>query len=145
MLAFGQIDHDRARQVVSLLTVYSRSDGIDPRRAPQPLLDTFRDNRPGALDEADAQGLPPEFVRQSRGRFFSITAEVGDASTGRSVRRSVVELIRQPDRPFAVREWSTVSLDPEATGQESSSESHSASSPIKARLRTCVDLGAPCR
>lgn len=140
LIAFGRIDHDRAEKAFPLLTVYSRSDGIDPRSAPRELLDLFRRNRPGALEEADASGIPPEFVRMSRGRFYSIIAEVGTGSTGRSVRRAVVELIRQPNRPFSVREWSTISLEADATAPDLAAASGTgASLPSQAGLGSCLD------
>ncbi len=89
------IEADRVEKLLRWLTVYSRSDGLDPAVAPPELL--------AALD------ITPEIVRPSRGRFFAITADVGEAGRGRRARRAVIELLRQPERPYAVWEWRTVS------------------------------------
>jgi general secretion pathway protein K len=90
-----KIEAGEVEKLLPWLTVYSRSDGIDPAVAPPALL--------AALD------VTPELLRPSRGRFFAITADVGEAGRGRRARRAVIELLRQPERPYAVWEWRTVS------------------------------------
>jgi general secretion pathway protein K len=92
-----------AAALLPLMTVYSRSDSIDPKVAP-PALIAALGGRPGN----ETAGLPPEIVRASRGRFFQITADVGSPRLGRSVRRAAVQILRQADKPFAVWEWTTI-------------------------------------
>jgi hypothetical protein len=103
------VEAGKVEKLLPWLTVYSRSDGIDPAVAPPALR--------AALD------VTPELVRPSRGRFFAITADVGEAGRGRRARRAVIELLRQPERPYAVWEWRNVSapaelFPPSAVGPE---------------------------
>lgn len=83
-------------------TTYSRSDGFDPASAPAELLRLFRQS------EGGGDGPLAAHVRPSRLRVFAITAEIGDRTRGRSVRRAVVDLVRAPGAPFRVLEWGTV-------------------------------------
>ena len=131
LLAITDVDRPSLNRALRLLTVYSRSDGIDPRAAPRELRDALR----ASYGEA---GPSPELVRESRARVFSITADVGDRSIGRSIRRAVVELIRQPDQPFAIREVSTVNIRPEDMEQELSGRDSEGSDHFKPDLlRLC--------
>ena len=83
--------------ILDLLTVSSGSDGFDPKEAPADLL------------RQTSAAPPSAWVRPSRSRMFAITAVAGQRLRGRSARRAVVELIRQPEQPFAIRTWETIS------------------------------------
>lgn len=103
----GSLDLDPGEddRAIQFFTTYSRSDGLDPASAPSELVALLGRGARGGSGTASSAGLPHSFVRQSRMRIFSITAEVGDGVRGRSVRRAVVELVRSPELLFRVLEW----------------------------------------
>jgi hypothetical protein len=88
--------------VAAWLTTESRSDGIDPTVAPAALRDLMTN-----LGSA-GHAIPPQIVRRSRRRVFAITADVGQAATGRRARRALIEFARSPDRLFRVLRWATI-------------------------------------
>ena len=69
------------------VTVFSRSDGIDPDVTPLDLQ------------------LSGNEIRKTQGQTFTIIAEAKSGRRGRFVRRAIVRITRQPGSPYQVLSW----------------------------------------
>jgi general secretion pathway protein K len=97
--------------LIPLVTVYSRSTGIDPRVAPIALLQAVSSNR-AASSRAEAQrNLPSFFAADSAGAVVLISSEAMLARGARFSRDAVVEFSLTAPIRFRVREWRDGSLD----------------------------------
>jgi general secretion pathway protein K len=85
-------------RLMRLTTTYSQQPGIDFEVAPQELLEAL--NISGKV--SDDASL---FASPSPRRTYSITAAAETLDGSRFVRKAVVFLLQQPDRPFAVLSW----------------------------------------
>lgn len=93
----GVTEEQRGR-LLRLTTVFSQQTGIDPARAPEELRRVL-----GISDASNPDNIA--FASPSPQRVFAIEAavELGDGS--RFVRRALIALLRQPERPFAILSW----------------------------------------
>lgn len=101
------------------VTVYSGAEGVDPTRAPRPVLEALPGITPSLVEallrgEIDPfslsqdQPLPvglEDYLVPSRELIFTIRA-LGRTSAGRFLRQAVIELDASRDRPFLVYAWS---------------------------------------
>jgi general secretion pathway protein K len=101
------IDGDFLRRLMPHVTVYSQQPGLDPAVAPQALRTLL-----GMAGNAGEQ--PHRFASPSPAKVFAIDA-VAELDNGARYRRlTVVSLLRQPERPFAILEWRRAG-DPEGS------------------------------
>ena len=92
------VTEQRLSSLLRLTTVFSQQTGIDPARAPAELRRIL-----GISDASNSENIA--FASPSPQRVFAIeaTVELGDGS--RFVRRALIALLRQPERPFAIVSW----------------------------------------
>jgi len=82
-----------------LATVYNQQTGIDLSTSPAPLLNTL------GVTRTSSAGLA--FASPRTSRVFSLTVAVQTADGTRFLRRAMMELTGQPQRPFVVLDWET--------------------------------------
>jgi general secretion pathway protein K len=118
-------------QVRSYVTVYSGAEGIDPLRAPRPVLEALPGITPSAVEALLTAGgeLDPfsliedqqllaeleNYIVPSRELVFTIRALGRTSGGGRFLRQAVIELDPGLDQPFAVYAWSRGTL-PDTAG-----------------------------
>jgi general secretion pathway protein K len=88
------------RALLPLVTVQSLQPGFDPNVAPPALK--------SALGFTAANSAPPDLVgltTVTNARAFGIDVFVEMKGGARYHRRAVIEMVRQPGRPFAVLSW----------------------------------------
>jgi general secretion pathway protein K len=108
-------------QVRPYLTVYSGAEGIDPTRAPRPVLEALPGITPPVVDALliAAPELDPfsliedqqlladleEYIVPSRDLVFTIRALGRTSGGGHFLRQAVIELDASRDQPFLVYTW----------------------------------------
>jgi general secretion pathway protein K len=85
------------RTLKTMLTVYSRQDGIDPATAPRLLRAMIEQG-----SEAGGTAIP---LAPTQHKTFAIDAEVTVARGSKFRRIAMISLLREAERPFAVLEW----------------------------------------
>ena len=109
-------------QVRPYVTVYSGAEGIDPTRAPRPVLEALPGITPPLVEalltagrEVDPFSLIEKqpslaeletYIVPSRNLVYTIRALGRTSSGGRFLRQAVIELDPTPDQPFLVYAWS---------------------------------------
>jgi general secretion pathway protein K len=105
------------RAIFPYITVHSRQQGIDPRVASPALLAALAGDSPppavlvpDTFGETSSQfvaprGIPSEFLTQSPGHSFLITAEVRAPTGSKFARSTIIELLLARDPPDVLREW----------------------------------------
>jgi general secretion pathway protein K len=106
-------------KLVPLVTVHAASTGIDPLAAPKILREVFSEKETGEFEK-----FLSGFTGAQQGRAFRIKADVTTETGGRFVRSAMVIILRQPDKPFAIVEWTR-----EATDEGNSSRAKNAGAP----------------
>jgi general secretion pathway protein K len=92
-----------------LVTVHSRSPGVNPRLATQALLDVLtRGTAQSRLPSKEASSS--FFVAEAPGKVFKIATEAVIASGVRFARDAIVELAQGPPLTYSIREWREGSL-----------------------------------
>ena len=89
------------QQVLPLVTVYGQQTGIDPSVAPPRLLALL-------AEKEAAQTSQVRFVSPTAGRTFRVDVIAELKNGARFHRAAMISLLRQPNRPFAILEWSRV-------------------------------------
>jgi general secretion pathway protein K len=128
VLGMTQSLYEKVRPYV---TVYSGAEGIDPLRAPRPVLEALPGITPPVVEalltagrEVDPFSLIEDqqllaelenYIVPSREVVFTIRALGRTSGGGRFLRRAVIELDPGRDRPFLVYAWSRGTL-PEIAG-----------------------------
>jgi general secretion pathway protein K len=113
-------------QIRPYVTVYSGSEGIDPTRAPRPVLEALPGMTPPVVEALLAAGreVDPfsviedepllaeleEYIVPSRELVFTIRALGRTSGGGHFLRQAVIELDGTLDRPFLVYAWSRGNL-----------------------------------
>jgi general secretion pathway protein K len=103
------------------VTVHSGADGVDPTRAPLPVLQALPGMSPALLEALlaaaaapdpllalESEPLPPDlqaYLLPSREVIFTLRALGRTAGGGNFVREAVIELGASQDRPFLVHAW----------------------------------------
>jgi general secretion pathway protein K len=82
----------------SLVTVQSQQAGVDLSKAPEELLNALKAGLQAGTELS-------QFNVPSSDRMFAIDVIASRKGGGSFHRRMVVNLLRQPERPFAVLEW----------------------------------------
>jgi general secretion pathway protein K len=127
--------HSLYERVRPYVTVYSGAEGIDPFRAPRPVLEALPGITPAAVEALltggrdidpfgliQGQSLPAElekYIVTSRHLMFTIRALGRTNGGGLFLRQAVIELDASLDRPFMVYAWSRGTL-PDTAGWISS-------------------------
>ena len=109
------------QQIRPYITVYSGAEGIDPTRAPRPVLEALPGITPSVVEALLAAGgeVDPfsviegqdlltnleEYIVPSRELMFTIRALGRTSGGGRFLRQAVIELDTSLDRPFLVYAW----------------------------------------
>jgi general secretion pathway protein K len=91
------IGRDALRALVPLVTVHSRSPGVNPRVASADVIKALTPQRSG-------REVPSYFVADAPGRVFVIASEARTASGASAAREAVVEFSTEPLGRF-IREW----------------------------------------
>jgi general secretion pathway protein K len=115
-------------QVRPNVTVHSGADGIDPTRAPLPVLQALPGMTPDLLDAMlaaatapdpllalESERLPPDlqaYLLPSREVIYTIRA-LGSTGGGNFLREAVIELGASQYRPFLVHAWRRGFMTPE--------------------------------
>jgi general secretion pathway protein K len=118
-------------QIRPYVTVYSGSEGIDPTRAPRPVLEALPGMTPPVVEALLTAGreVDPfsviedqalladleEYIVPSRELVFTIRALGRTSGGGRFLRQAVIELDGTLDRPFLVYAWGRGNL-PDSAG-----------------------------
>jgi general secretion pathway protein K len=113
-------------QVRPYVTVYSGAEGIDPTRAPRPVLEALPGITPPVVEAllTAGRGVDPfsliedqllvaaleNYFIPSRDLVFTIRALGHTSGGGRFLRQAVIELGFSRERPFLVHAWSRGSL-----------------------------------
>jgi len=103
------------------VTVHSGADGVDPTRAPRPVLQALPGMTPDLLEAMlaaaagpdpllalESEALPPDleaYLLPSREVIYTLRALGRTAGGGNFVREAVIELGASQDRPFLVHAW----------------------------------------
>ena len=93
------IGRDALRALVPLVTVHSRSPGVNPQVASPDVIKALTPGRSGLGRE-----VPSYFVADAPGRVFVIASEARTASGASAAREAVVEFSTEPLGRF-IREW----------------------------------------
>jgi general secretion pathway protein K len=105
---FGETESRLLPALLPLVTVHSRSTGIDPGVAPLSVLNVLSPGGAASREEA-RRAIPSAFAVASPGRTFLISVESLVAGT-RSSRDVVVEVAGDPDPNFKIHEYRDGSL-----------------------------------
>jgi general secretion pathway protein K len=105
---FGETESRLLPALLPLVTVHSRSTGIDPGVAPLSVLNVLSPGGAASREEA-RRAIPSAFAVASPGRTFLISVESLVAGT-RSSRDVVVEVAGDPEPNFKIHEYRDGSL-----------------------------------
>jgi general secretion pathway protein K len=111
------------------VTIHSGADGVDPTRAPLPVLQALpgmtpvlleamlaASSTPDPLLALEAQRLPPDlqtYLLPSREVIYTIRALGRTSGGGNFLREAVIELGASQARPFLVHAWRRGAMPPE--------------------------------
>jgi general secretion pathway protein K len=101
------LSDDEFQALLSFVTVQSQQSGVDLSKAPQELKVLLK---AGGTAGVDVQ----QFNIPSPARIYAIDAIAKRKGGGTFARHTLINLLRQPDKPFAILEWRRTNNYPNA-------------------------------
>jgi general secretion pathway protein K len=99
------INDDEFIALQGLVTVQSQQSGLDLAAAPKELTNLLKTGIAGGIDVQ-------QFNIPSPARVYAIDAIAQRKGGGSFQRRTIINLLRQPEKPFAILEWRRASTFP---------------------------------